>query len=64
MKIDNCGDIESLKPIQHLKKLKELSFAESTNILDGDLSPCKGIKSVGFMERKHYTLKYADLNIR
>jgi hypothetical protein len=64
LKIDNCGDIESLKPIQHLKKLKELSFAESTNILDGDLSPCKGIKSVGFMERKHYTHKYADLNIR
>ena len=64
LKIDNCGDIESLKPIQHLKKLKELSFAESTNVLDGDLSLCKGIKSVGFMERKHYTHKYADLNIR
>ena len=63
LKIDNCGDIESLKPIQHLKKLKELSFAESTNVLDGDLSLCKGIKSVGFMERKHYTHNYADLNI-
>ncbi|MDH3257337.1 MAG: hypothetical protein OEM27_06950 [Nitrospinota bacterium] len=39
----NCGGIESLKPLSKLHNLKEYLMYESTNILDGDLTPISKI---------------------
>ena len=52
---NNCGDIESIKPISNLKRLSRFEFWESTNILDGDMTPCLNLKEVAFQNRKHYT---------
>ncbi|MBD2814526.1 hypothetical protein ID850_07045 [Xenorhabdus sp. Flor] len=62
--INNCNEIESLKPLRHLKKLEKVAFVESTNIVDGDLSPLLDRKplltTVAFMERKHYSHNRED----
>ena len=56
----NCGDIASIKPIRNLKNLETVHFWESTNILDGGLSPLAGLpnlQDVRFKNRKHYSLR-------
>ncbi|WP_143054000.1 hypothetical protein [Parapedobacter koreensis] len=53
--IKTTGDIDSIKPIRSLKKLKDFRFWESTNVLDGDMTPCIGVKTVAFKNRPHYT---------
>lgn len=56
--LSNLGDIESLKPLQNLSNLEAMSFPESTNILDGDLSPLltnKRLSGVSFQNRRHYS---------
>lgn len=60
--INNCGDIETLKPIEKLD-LVWVGFTETTNIVDGDLSPLlrqKHLTWVFFGDRKHYSLKRDD----
>ena len=52
------GDIESLQPLASLTQLKEVLFYESTNIVDGDLSPLKKLKclsNISFQDRRHYS---------
>lgn len=54
----NDGDIETIGPLRELKNLEQFLFYESTNVLDGDLSPLKSLprlRHVTFMDRKHYT---------
>lgn len=61
--ICDCGEIESLRPIAKLPELQEVHFYESTNILDGDLSPLKELpkfEDTSFQERKHYNLRGSD----
>jgi hypothetical protein len=56
--LDNIGDIKSLKPLAHLSQLHRVTFVESTNILDGDLTPLVGLPSlelVSFQNRRHYS---------
>jgi hypothetical protein len=53
--INNCGEIESIKPVSSLKRLYRFEFWESTNIMDGDITPCLSLKEVAFQNRKHYT---------
>lgn len=55
----NCGDIPSIGFVKELHQLKHFSFG-STNILDGDLSPCIGIDYIHFTEKKHYSHKRKD----
>jgi Leucine-rich repeat (LRR) protein len=62
--LPNDGAIESIKPLRKLKKLRRFSFYESTNIMDGDLTPLKELphlEHVAFQERRHYNLKRKDL---
>jgi len=54
----NDGDIETIRPLRELKELEQFLFYESTNVLDGDLSPLKSLpklRHVTFMDRKHYS---------
>lgn len=61
--IDNSGQIESLKPLRELDHLESVGFVESTNILDGDLSPLilkKNLSRVSFQNRRHYSHRRED----
>jgi hypothetical protein len=52
----DSGSIDSLSFIKTLHNLEFISFW-GTNILDGNLSYCEGIKYVSFDNKKHYTHK-------
>jgi Leucine-rich repeat (LRR) protein len=59
LSVSNCKRIISLKPVEKLKRLTELRFIESTNIVDGEIAFVKKlpkIKKVIFQNRKHYDL--------
>jgi hypothetical protein len=59
----NCGDIESLKPLDGLCELETVLFYDSTNIVDGDLSPLfrqKKLARVAFENRRHYSARRED----
>jgi Leucine-rich repeat (LRR) protein len=59
IRISECGRIETLSFIKYLRNLKFLSFV-GTNILDGNLSYCKGLSYVGFDDKKHYSHKMVE----
>lgn len=57
------GKIESLAPLSKISGLEEVLFYESTNILDGDLSPLthqRNLLKVSFQNRRHYSHKRED----
>ncbi len=61
--LNNDGKIASLKPINSLPALESVLFYESTNILDGDLTPLtrqKHLVTVSFRNRRHYSHKRED----
>jgi len=63
LSISNCGNIESLKPISNLANLSELRFAESTNVIDGDIEILKKLPKLAkivFQNREHYNQKMDD----
>lgn len=63
--VNNCGDIDSLGPVAGLDKLELVVFYESTNILDGDLTPLLGLKRlahVSFQNRRHYSHRRESLS--
>ena len=61
--LNNDGPIASLKPLEKLSGLESVLFYESTNILDGDLSPLlrqKHLSRVSFQNRRHYSHRRED----
>lgn len=59
----DLGNIGSLKGIECLTELQELLFYESTNIIDGDLTPVtklKKLSKISYQNRKHYSHKRED----
>jgi len=59
----DIGDIASIKGIENLTGLRDFLFYESTNIIDGDLSPVlklKNLSKISFQNRKHYTHRRED----
>jgi len=64
--LNNDGDIESLKPLEKLESLESVLFYESTNIVDGDLSPLlrmKHLSSVSFQNRRHYSNRREEFGV-
>ena len=64
--LDNDGDISSLRPLDALDALESVSFYESTNIVDGDLSPLlrqKALRRVSFKNRRHYSHRREDFGV-
>ncbi|TRW23799.1 hypothetical protein FMM05_11575 [Flavobacterium zepuense] len=56
----DIGNIASIKGIEHLSDLRDFIFYESTNVLDGDISPVlklKNLTKISYQNRKHYTHK-------
>lgn len=65
LNLTHDGEIESLKPITNLPNLNDVIIAESTNILDGDLSPLltlPKLKRCGFRQRRHYSHSNAEID--
>lgn len=58
---NDCGSISTISFIKEIPDLESFSFV-NTNIVDGDLSPCIGLKYVGFFDKKHYSHKYEQVN--
>ncbi len=58
----NNDGINSLKPLASLPELETVFFNESTNILDGDMTPLKSLplKNVSFVDRRHYNMKNVE----
>lgn len=59
----DMGNIDSIKGIEKLSKLESFVFYESTNVLDGDLTPLlklKKLSNISFQNRKHYTHRRED----
>ena len=59
----DLGNIASIRGIETLSYLEEFLFYESTNIVDGDISPVltlKNIAKISFQNRRHYTHKRED----
>jgi hypothetical protein len=59
LSLNNDGPIKSFDPLRNLEHLESVLFYESTNILDGDLSPLveKNLTRVSFQNRRHYTAR-------
>lgn len=60
---NNMGEIESIKVLENLPNLEWVLFYESTNILDGDLTPLTKLPKLSrlaFQNRRHYTHKCED----
>ncbi len=61
--LNNMGEVQSLKPLEGLSSLEFVSFYESTNIVDGDLSPLTRLSKltdIAFMNRRHYSHRNED----
>lgn len=63
--LDKCGQIDSLKPLEKLNMLEELSFTGNTNISDGKLrfllkNPL--LKKVYLQDRRHYDIARKELS--
>jgi len=64
--LNNNGKIQSLKPIGRLRWLESVTFSDSTEIVDGDLSPLarqKHLTSVSFQNRRHYSHSREELRL-
>ena len=61
--LNNDGEIQTLKPLAKLDALESVLFYESTNILDGDLTPLlkqRNLSRVSFQNRRHYSHRRED----
>jgi protein phosphatase 1 regulatory subunit 7 len=50
----DCGNIQNIAFVRQLPRLKDFRFM-GTNVVDGDLSPCQGIKEVICDNKRHYS---------
>jgi len=64
LSIVDCGEIESLTPLEDCRNLEELHFGGDTTIVDGDLSVLTrlpNLKEVLFRTRRSYNLRGEDI---
>jgi hypothetical protein len=60
LQLNDDGPIASLSPLRGASGLEEVLFYESTNVLDGDLSPLAELprlQHISFQNRRHYSHK-------
>jgi hypothetical protein len=53
LRLSKCPPLADLKFVQALPKLEFFSFVD-TNVLSGDITPCMGLKYVGFLDKKNF----------
>lgn len=59
LSLNNCGEIPTLSFIKEMQSLKDIRFV-NTNIMDGNLAYCVGLRNVGFLSKRHYSHKPID----
>jgi protein phosphatase 1 regulatory subunit 7 len=52
--LSDCGSVPSLKFLDRMPKLRWFTFVD-TNIIDGDMTPCFRLETVGTLNKKHYS---------
>lgn len=60
LQLNDAGRIASLSPLREAADLEEVLFYESTNVVDGDLTPLATLprlRHVAFQNRQHYSHK-------
>jgi hypothetical protein len=60
LQLNDDGPIVSLRPVSRAADLEEVLFYESTNIVDGDLTPLAALprlQRISFQNRRHYSHK-------
>jgi hypothetical protein len=58
LQLSDAGPVKSLGPLRSLVHLEEVLFYESTNVVDGDLTPLMALprlSKVSFQNRRHYS---------
>ena len=58
---NKCGEMESIEFIDKMPNLKSFIFIK-TNVINGDLNPCKRLEYVAFDNKRHYSHKMSDFN--
>lgn len=63
LRINNVGAIASLEPLLRARRIKRVSFIESTNILDGntEIVNTMNLEEYAFQNRAHYNFNYNHL---
>jgi protein phosphatase 1 regulatory subunit 7 len=61
VRMGGCGEHPSLSFIGECKNLQEFRFVR-TNFLDGNMSPLLRLKSVGFLDKKHFSHTNKQVN--
>ena len=56
LRMSNCKDIASIQFIEKMPKLEKFAFVD-TNVSDGDMTPCLGLKYAGFTNKRHFSHK-------
>jgi hypothetical protein len=51
---NNCGSIPSIKFINNMLSLEDFRFM-STDVIDGDVTPCMRLEYVAFSNKKHFS---------
>ncbi|HKS80181.1 MAG TPA: hypothetical protein VJR23_01630 [Candidatus Acidoferrales bacterium] len=66
LNLNNDGNIKTLRPLEGLTSLESVIFYESTNVVDGDLTPLlrgKHLSRVSFQDRRHYSHRRGDFGV-
>jgi Leucine-rich repeat (LRR) protein len=66
LQLNDSGRITSIRPIRFAVDLEEVLFYESTNIVDGDLTPLTALprlRKVSFQNRAHYSHKRENFGL-
>lgn len=61
--LNACGPLDSLSFLKEMPELLDFRFVD-TNVLDGDLTPLiehPSLVNVGFLDKRHYNLKSAQV---
>jgi protein phosphatase 1 regulatory subunit 7 len=58
--LTECGMVPSVDFIRQLRLLEFFSFV-GTNVLDGDMTPCFGLRYAGFLNKRHYSHTFEEV---
>ena len=64
LRLNSCGEIDSLDFLFEFPRLIDFRFV-NTSVRNGDLSPLiahKSLRSVGFMDKRHYSMTAAEVD--
>ncbi len=61
--MNNCGSLPSIKFIKEMNALESFRFGD-TDVIDGDISPCIGLRYVYFSNKRHFSHKLEQIRLQ